>query len=1014
MNLIPGLFNRFARLGAAPFILAGATALATAAPKITPEKDIIGFTIGDDYHVANNTQIVQLLKKWESESDRLKVVSIGLSEEGREQYMAIVTSAANQNKIARYKSISQTLSRAEIAEAEARQLAKEGKAVVWIDGGLHATETVNSQSLAELVYQLVSLDDDETNRFLDDVVTILPLVNPDGVELAANWYMRNADETKRSFQGLPRLYNKYAGHDNNRDAIIMNLKETVNQNRVLYIEWNPQLMLNVHQSGPAGSVVFIPPFRDPHNYNYDPLIPLGVEEVGAALHARLVAQGLGGSVQRDAASYSTWANGGIRYATYFRNQIGLLTEIIGSPTPMTVPLIAAKQISTGDGPLPVAPGVWHYRQSIDYQIQIDRGLLDYASRNRERLLINIYTMGRHSIERGSRDSWTITPKRIEALNAAAKALGINPAGGRGGRGAGANGAAGETPAAGAPVAASADAGGDGPGGDGPGGGFGGRGLPIELYEKVLHDPAFRDPRGYIISADQDDFPTAVKFVNVLLKGGVYVHKATAAFEVAGKKYPAGSYVVKTAQAFRPVVLDSFEPLDHPTDLQYPGGPPKRPYDITGWTLAAQVALGFDRVYEDFNGPFQRLSFDLEKPPQATITSVAKPAGYLVSHRINDSFILTNRLLKAGAEVYWLKDEQVVDGHKLGTGTLWVPASEKALPILEQAARELGVPAYAQAQKPAGEATKLSPVRIGLADIYGGSMPSGWTRWILEHYEFPFEVVYPATLDAGNLKAKYDVIILPSGLYSEGRGGRGGRGGAGSATRGAAGGVAAAAGAPASGAATGGEAAPAAGAGGGGRGGFGRVDPASIPEEYRSQLGSITSAKTAPVLKAFVEEGGTVVAVGTSSSIGQALGLPLKDHLVEKGADGTERHLSNDKFYIPGSVLRAAFNTKDPLAYGLNEKGYVFFQDSVTFNRPEGATIQGEKVVWFDEAEPLYSGWAIGQQYLLNGELATDVSIGKGKLVLLGLEATFRATPQANFKLLFNGVYLGSGTPAAGL
>ncbi len=968
--------------------LGGALTLASA--KITTPKEVLGFSIGDDYSVANYTQITRLLRTWEKESDRIKVVSIGTTEEGRDQLMAIVSSPANLAKLREYQLASQKLSRAEISEAEAHQLAKTAKAVVWIDGGLHATETVNSQSLAELAYQLVKLDDEETRRFLDDVVLLLPLVNPDGVELVADWYMRNADRKQRSFQGLPRLYNKYAGHDNNRDAIAMNLRETINQNRVLYVDWNPQLMLNVHQSGPAGSVVFIPPFRDPHNFNYDPLIPLGIEQVGSALHARLVSQGLGGSVQRDAASYSTWANGGIRYATYFRNQIGLLTEIIGNPTPMTVPLIAAKQISTGNGPLPVVPGEWHYRQSIDYQIEIDRGLLDYASRNRETLLFNIWRMGRNSIDRGSRDSWTITPKRIDALNAAAKALGAETGGARSNRGArGAGGANATATAAtsgavatnesatpaGAPIAAAgADAGGDAPAGEGAGGegGFRGRGLPIELYEKVLHDPAFRDPRGYIISAEQDDFPTAVKFVNVLLKGGVYVHKATAPFEVAGKKYPAGSYIVKTAQAFRPVVLDSFEPLDHPTDLEYPGGPPKRPYDITGWTLAAQLGIAFDRVYESFDGPFVRLPFELENPSAAPIVGASSSAGWLVSHRVNDSFILTNRLLKAGAQVYWLKDEQVVDGHRLGTGTLWVPSSAAAQKEIERAARELGVAAYARAEKPAGEATKLHPLRIGLVDIYGGSMPSGWTRWIFEHYEFPFEVVYPPTLDAGNLNAKYDVIVLPSGLYSEARAGRGGRGG-----------------------------------GGGGGGGFGRLDPQSLPEEYRGRLGSITAAKTVPELKAFVERGGTLVAVGTSAGIGPALGLPLKDHLVEKATDGTERRLSSDKFYVPGSVLRAAFNPRDPLAYGFDEKGYVFFQDSLTFNRPEGVPVHGERVVWFDEAEPLYSGWAIGQQYLRGGELATDANLGQGKLVLIGLEATFRATPQANFKLLFNGVYLGS-------
>jgi hypothetical protein len=999
--------SRFVRLGAAPLLFAATTTLIGAAPKITPAKDIIGFTLGDDYQVANYTQITTLLKKWEVESDRLKVVSIGLTEEGRPQYMAIVTSAANQKKLDRYKSISQTLTRAEIPEAEARKLAKEGKSVVWIDGGLHATESVNSQSLAELVYDLISKDDEETQQILDSTIAILPWANPDGLELVADWYARNPDKTKRSFQGLPRLYEKYAGHDNNRDSIIHNLKETVNQNRVLYIEWNPQLMINHHQSGPAGTIVFIPPFRDPYNYHYDPLIPLGIQQAGAALHARLVSKGLGGSVSRSLAPYSTWANGGIRYATYFRNQIGLMTEIFGSPTPSVVPLVADRQLANGDGSLPVRPGLWHYRQSIDYQLEINRGLLVYAAVNREQLLFNIYIMGHNSIERGSRDSWTITPKRIDALKAAAKALGVDPAGGRGrGAGAGADVAATGAGADASPVGAAAADAGDTPGGDG-GGGFRTRGLPVELYEKVLHDPAFRDPRGYIISADQEDFPTAVKFVNALLKGGVYVHKATAAFEVNGKKYPAGSYVVKAAQAYRPVVLDSFEPLDHPTDLEYPGGPPKRPYDITGWTLAAQLAVQFDRVYEDFNGPFQRLSFDLEKPPVAAINGPTKPAGYLISHRLNDAFIVTNRLLKAGAEVYWLKDEQTIDGQSFAPGAIWVPASDKAQAIVAQGARDIGVPALAVAQKPTGEAIKLQPVRIGLVDVYGGSIPSGWTRWIFEKYEFPFEVVYPPALDAGNLKAKFDVIVLASGIYSEGRGGGG---------RGALGGVAAAGGATgtdAAGAVAGGEAAPAAAAAGG-RGGFGRIDPATIPEEYRDRLGAVTLAKTVPALKAFVEAGGNLVAVGTSSWIGKALGLPLKDHLVEKDADGKEKHLSPAKFYVPGSVLTASFNPKNPLAYGLTEKGYVFFQDSPTFARPENLGVPAERVAWFDDATPLYSGWALGQEYLRGGELATEATLGKGKLALIGLEATFRATPQGTFKLLFNGVYFGSGIPTVGL
>ena len=218
---------------------------------------------------------------------------------------------------------------------------------MWIDGGLHASETVGSQQLMEWVYQMVSRTDAETMRFLNDDIVLHVQANPDGQELVANWYMREKDPLKRSMNGLPRLYAKYVGHDDNRDFYMSNMKETTNMNRQLFIEWFPQIMYNHHQTGPAGAVIFIPPFRDPFNYNFDPLVPLGIEMVGTAMHSRLVAEGKGGSAMRSGANYSTWWNGGLRTVTYFHNMIGILTEIIGSPTPMRIPVVADKQLAAG-------------------------------------------------------------------------------------------------------------------------------------------------------------------------------------------------------------------------------------------------------------------------------------------------------------------------------------------------------------------------------------------------------------------------------------------------------------------------------------------------------------------------------------------------------------------------------------------------------------------------------------------------------------------------------------------
>ena len=148
-------------------------------------------------------------------------------------------------------------------------------------------------------------------------------------------------------------------------------------------------------------MLFAPPFRDPFNYIFDPLIPLGIDLVGAAMHNRFVAEDKPGATMRRGANYSTWWNGGLRTTVYFHNMIGLLTETIGNPTPMEIPFVPARQLPSGDLPYPIAPQKWHFRQSIEYSLTANRAVLDVASRHREQFLFNIYRMGRNSIERGS-------------------------------------------------------------------------------------------------------------------------------------------------------------------------------------------------------------------------------------------------------------------------------------------------------------------------------------------------------------------------------------------------------------------------------------------------------------------------------------------------------------------------------------------------------------------------------------------------------------------------------------
>ena len=247
-------------------------------PHVTSPKEAFGAEVGADYFLANYTQIEAYWKTLDRESDRLSLVDMGKTEEGRTQWMAVITAPQNARALDRYKTISERLARADgLTDDQARALAAEGKAVVWIDGGLHANEVLGTQQLVETAYRLVSRSDPETLRILQDDIVLLAHANPDGEELTANWYMRETDPLKRTLGGLPRLYQKYAGHDDNRDFYMSTQAETNNMNRVLYREWFPQIVYDHHQTGPAGTVMFAPPFRDPMDYNLHPLMKSGLD-----------------------------------------------------------------------------------------------------------------------------------------------------------------------------------------------------------------------------------------------------------------------------------------------------------------------------------------------------------------------------------------------------------------------------------------------------------------------------------------------------------------------------------------------------------------------------------------------------------------------------------------------------------------------------------------------------------------------------------------------------------------
>jgi hypothetical protein len=905
--------------------LVATVAAAQGTPHLTSPREQFGFDIGADYHLVNYSQVEAYWKLLATQSDRLKVEQIGTTAEGRPIWMLIISAPENLPKLDRYRQISARLARADgVSEGEARALAAEGRAIVWIDGGLHADEVLGAQQLIETAWQLVSHTDTETQRFLRDDVVLMTLVNPDGMELVSDWYNRTADTLQRSTGGLPRLYQKYIGHDNNRDFYIANQPETQAINGVFYRSWYPQIVYNHHQTGPAGTVMFAPPFRDPFSYAFDPLVVTELDLVGAAIHSRFEAEGKPGVTMRSGSSYSTWWNGGLRTMVYFHNQVGLLTETIGNPTPETIPFVPANALPRADLPFPIGPQVWHFRQSIDYSVTANRAVLDVASRYRETLLFNAWRMGRNAIERGSTDTWITTPHALAAVQA-------------------------EVAKAGEKVPANGT-------------------VPIKYYD-LLRRPEDRLPRAYILPADQPDVPTMVKFVNALWRGGIDVDRATAPFTAAGHTYPAGSYIVRTAQAFRPHILDMFEPQDHPNDLQYPGGPPKPPYDNAGWTLAYQMGVRFDRVLDAFDAPTDRLT-TLAAPAGGSLARGG--AGWFLSHATNDGFIAVNRLLRAKQQVFWLEQSTHVGAATYPAGTWYIPVTAAARGVLQPLADSLGLVFAVAPSRPAVPMKRMAPVRVGLWDQYGGSMPSGWTRWLLEQYGFDYELVFPQQLDAGDLRTKYDVLLFPSGAI------------------------------PLTDAAM-----PM------GDEDSGQPKAESIPAEFRPRLGRLTIAKTIPQLRQFLLDGGTVLTVGSSGNLAYHLDLPVQNQLTEL-VRGEFRPLGRDKVYVPGSVLRARVDTSMAIAAGVGHDGQVdvFFNASPVFRLSPDAAARGLRAsAWFDNAHPLRSGWALGEAYLDRGVQAFEAPVGAGRLYVFAPEITFRAQPHGTFKFLFNGILLGAATAA---
>lgn len=399
-------------------MLAGLTVLGQAQSVPKPE-DILGFKVGADYHLATYTQAIQYFRLLSQNSDRVKLFDMGQTSMGQTMTYAVISAPENLAGLDRYKQTMRTLSLGQgLSDDEAHKLAAEGKAVVYIDGGLHASECAPAQHNIQLAYNLVSAKDPETLAILRDVILVLVFANPDGMNMLAEWYLPNVG-TPYEISPMPQLYHKYAGHDNNRDSYIGALLETRNLNVLINKEWFPVVLYNHHQTAPFPARIWTPPNSEPTNPNVHPLIVRWQNLIGSAMGARFDAEGKEGAISR--ILFDTWYPGYMTQVQDSHNIISILTETAlyeyATPYFYTVqdfPQAYQDLTMSAFYPNPWKGGWWRLKDAVDYCLTASMAVLETCSKYKEELLFNKYQMAKDVISRFRKEppyAWIIPQKQ---------------------------------------------------------------------------------------------------------------------------------------------------------------------------------------------------------------------------------------------------------------------------------------------------------------------------------------------------------------------------------------------------------------------------------------------------------------------------------------------------------------------------------------------------------------------------------------------------------------------------
>jgi hypothetical protein len=768
--------------------VAAVLALLPAAPlaaQVPTPQSVLGFRVGADSSLASWRQIDDYLGRLAAASPRVRLDTLGPTTQGRPYLLVTISDPANLARRAELMAAQRRLAdpRTLDAESEARLVAAQ-PAVVLISCSIHSTEIAASQMALELAWRLAT--DSALGTLLRDVVVLLvPSANPDGIDIVGDWYRRTKG-TPYDGSSPPWLWHPYVGHDDNRDWFMLTQAETRLLTRVLYTQWFPEVVYDVHQMGGNGSRLFLPPFDDPVDPNLDGMLVEAINHVGTAMATAVTDAGYTGVEHQ--ARFDLWWHGGNRSVPTRHNMIGILSEAASAriASPALLRPAEVRQPARGvNFPLPWTPGWWRLRDIVDYELAASLGLVRLASHEHAEFVQRFVRAGRRAVEAGRTEQ----------------------------------------------------------------------------------------PRAYLIRPGQRDEGVRVQLATLLLRGGIEVSRARAAFSSDGRAYPAGTLVIPLDQPFRAHVKDLFDLQVYPERRQYPGGPLIPPYDVTGWTLPLTMAVAVDSART-------AVTADLERLDSLAVTP-GRIAGagdvVLLANRSNGEATAVWRALAAGASAEFAPAPFEAAGRGWPAGTVVVRGGRAAL---ERSAAELGFDATAVPRLPAapGAVAVRRVPRVGLYRSWNASMDEGWTRWVLERLGVPYTSLTDSVARAGGLRSRFDVLILPSEGAAQIRSGR-----------------------PAG----------------------------NVPPEYTGGLGT----GGVEALRAFLQAGGTVIALDQASVFAiEDLGAPATVALGGRAGRGAG---DAGRFSAPGSIFAVRVDRAHPLASGMDSVAAIFLESSPVLDAASG-------------------------------------------------------------------------------